>query len=369
MTRYERYAVRPILSAIEKHQDFLCKPENLPQLAKLGFMFERLWYAGRVAYGCSGRIKSLNYTCENNPKYELGDTIKYNSEQNENLVYDAWGMHITEKDGGMSFEEFKELILNGKPLSDFELKLRKPNKTFDEWVSVMTDDQYQYRRLFPNRRSVANYLLCCFGTGYGYNTKTGVIIKEASGADQDRDGYGDWENAKFIPQIQVAVDKVLAFEMTKLAMDAECDYINEYHAKQKEEERQSKLKFIKLLLPLINEKRIELGKEEFTIDSPEIMEVVNEYYDNEMKSILNHANDPEKEEKGYEYYPICNYSIITQLDENSHPSYLREALTIAQDIVAYPPKLRKDFNAYQKEERLKMIEFAKNFVEKWKHLI
>ena len=67
MTKYEKHVIRPILDIIEKYQDFLCKPENLPQLAKLGFMFEKLWYAGGVSYGYNGIVQKGGYTCENNP--------------------------------------------------------------------------------------------------------------------------------------------------------------------------------------------------------------------------------------------------------------------------------------------------------------
>src|ERR1035437_8055575 len=190
MTKYERYVIRPILSVIEKHQDFLCKPENLPQLAKLGFMFDKLWYAGRVCYGHNGRIKKGGYTCENNPKYELGDTITYNSEENENLIYDAWGMHVSNDGNTMNYDEFRNLILNGKQLSEFELRYRKPNKTFDQWVEVLCDNEFQYNILYPDRKSVANHLLCVIGNGYGYNKTTGLVIREASGADQDEDQYG-----------------------------------------------------------------------------------------------------------------------------------------------------------------------------------
>ena len=363
MTKYERNVICPILMAIEQHQDFLCKPENLPQLAKLGFMFEKLWYAGRVCYGSEGIVKKMSYTCENNPKYEISDRLKYNSEENENLVYDAWGMHVSNDGNQMNFEEFSNLILNGKPLSEFEIQERKPKKTFEEWVAVMTDKRYRYHSMFPDRRRVADYLLCTIGTGYGYDTKNGVIIKEASGADQDQDAYGSWENAKFIPEIQAVVDVVLAFDMTKIAMDAESAYIKKLVAKRKDEEFEQQRILHEALLPAVNEKLVAKGEEPVTIDSERYREIYEKYLELRMEEIMGGRKN---KKETYEYYPICSYSIITQLNENAHPSYIKAGLEICEDIQKNPPPIKKDWNDYQKQQRNEMIEFAKNFIKKWK---
>jgi len=364
MSKYEENVIRPILNTIEKHQDFLCQAENLPQLAKLGFMFEKLWYAGRVAYGCNGIIKEDDYTCENNPKYELGDTIKYNSEENENLIYDAWGMHVSNEGNQMNFEEFRNLVLNGRPLTEFEIQERKPKKTFDEWVTLMTDKRYRYNNMFPDRREVANYLLCCFGTGYGYDKTNGVIVKEASGADQDRDGYGDWENSKFIPEILAVIDKVLAFDMTKIALDAESAYVKKFNAERKEKEFKSYQKLHESLLPIVNKALTEKGEEPITIDSERYHEFFETYKEARIDEIMG-----EQSKRKFEYHPICNYSIITMLDENTHPSYLKAALEICEEINANPPEIKKNFNQFQIDERNKMVEFAKGYVEKWKSIL
>ena len=365
MTRYERYVIRPILSAIEKHQDFLCKPENLPQLAKLGFMFEKLWYAGRVAYGYHGIVKKRGYSCENNPKYELGDTINYNSEENENLIYDAWGMHVSNDGNEMTYDEIRDLVLKGKPLSEFEIKFRKPNKTFDEWVEVLSDKQFKYSRMYPDRRSVADHLLCTIGNGYGYSKKTGMVFEEASGADQDKDGYGDWENSKFIPEIQEIVDKVLAFDMTKIALDAESAYVKESVAKRKAEQFAEQMKFHKLFLPIINEALLKKGKEPITLESPKYKEIYDKYIEESFDEEMSKVRGSKKEKQSYEYYPICNYSIITMLDENTHPSYIKAGIDICNDIIAFPPAIKKDWNDYQINQRNEMIEFAGNFLKKF----
>ena len=358
--KFQRATIKPLLRAIEKHQDYLCKPENLPQLAKLGYMFELLWYSGRVSYGYRGRIADED-SCENNPKYELGDEIKYNSDKNEDLIYDAWGMHVSNDINPIDFEGFRKLIYEGKPLTDFELQQRKPNKTFDEWVAVMTDDKYKYKSLFPDRRSVANYLLLVFGTGFGYNKTTGLIFKEASGADQDKDLYGDWENAKFSPAIQKVVDKIMAVPEVKLAVDCQSAVALEWKAMRDAEERERNGKFYKILLPEINKALKLKGKPEVTLDSPEFAVIVKRYMDLKMEEMGNKKRK-RVSVSNFKYYPLSEgYSIITMLDENTHPSYINAALEICEDIIGNPEESsEKDFNGNTN------LEFAQKFLEKWK---
>jgi hypothetical protein len=355
-TKYEKLIINPILKVIEKNQDYLCKPENLTQLAKLGYMFDNLWYAGRVCYGYYGAIKKGN-SCENNPKYEIGDNIKYNSEENENLIYDAWGMHVTNEGHDIDYETFKKLILEGRKLSDFEIQLRKPNKTFDDWVDIMTNKQYKYKSLFPDRRSVANYLLCTIGTGYGYNSITGVVIKEASGADQDQDLYGQWENAVFEPSILKVVNQILDVPECKIALDTYSNIVIKNRQERKKKENEDRFKFFGYLLPIINEKRAKLGKTPVSIDD-------EDFYDH----IDNSLNRKTIIQLPFEYYPICNYSIIMQLNENSHPSYIQAALEVCEDIVANPPEIKKNFNQFQIDQRNEGVNFCENFIKKFKKI-
>jgi hypothetical protein len=49
--RYEKNVIDPILKIIKDNQEYLTQPENLPQLAKLGFLYNTLWYAGRICWG------------------------------------------------------------------------------------------------------------------------------------------------------------------------------------------------------------------------------------------------------------------------------------------------------------------------------
>ncbi len=358
MTKYEKTVTDKILKTIEKYQEFLTQPENLPQLAKLGFMFERFYTAGRVAYGWSGTVKK-DKSCENNPKYEIQDNIKYINETIENLVYDAWGMHVSNTPPEMSFAEIKDLILNGRTLSEFEVKYRKPNKTFDEWVEVLTDANFEYHSIYPDRRSVADHLLCTIGNGYGYNPTTGMVFVEAGGADQDQDLYGNWENATFDTKIQPIVDKILDNPMVQIAVDSYDELIRSYRKKERMKKWDSYKEYYQKLLDKLNSVLTSAMKPIVTMDSPEFEKFYDDYLNESFK--IRMGNAP------FEYYPISmNYSIITKFDENTHPSYITAGLEICDYIVSNPPVIKKDFNQYQIDQRNEMIIFAEKFIERFK---
>lgn len=360
-TKYEKNVINPILKVIEKKQDYLCKPENLPQLAKLGFMFNTLWYSGRVAYGYDGIVTKRGSSCENNPKYEIGDNIKYNSEENENFVYDAWGMHVSNDNMSFSYDDFKKIVLEGKELSDFEIEYRKPNKTFDDWVKVLTDKRFKYSRMYPDRTSVADHLLCTIGNGYGYNPKTGMVIREASGADQDQDLYGEWENAVLEPSILVVVNKILEVPECKIALDAHFNYMKEIEEKRKKEKREERSEFFGRLLPTINAKRAENGLEPVTLDDEDFYDLLNEHLEEMLQTKVTEKLSHR------EYYPIStSFSIITMFDENTHPSYIQAGIEICEDILKNPPQPRPDFNQYQIDQNDFQTKFAKDFLKKWK---
>jgi hypothetical protein len=357
MTKYEREIINPILKTIECNQEFLTQLENIPQLAKLGFMFERFYTAGRVSYGYDGIVKKGS-SCENNPKYEIQDNIKYLNETIENIVYDSWGMHVSNEPDLMTFDEIKNLILNGKTLSEFEIKYRKPNKTFDEWVEVLCDKRFRYHSLYPDRRRVADHLLCTIGNGYGYSPTTGMVFCEAGGADQDQDIYGNWENATFDPTIKPIVDKILDNPMTKIAVDSYNNLIKEYREKERAKKWQSHLEYYQMLLDGLNKVLTERNRPTVTLESEEFEKFYDEYINESFKERM--------DDKPFEYYPICNYSIITKFDENTHPSYIAAGLEICEYIVNNPPVIKKDFNEYQIQNRNEIISFSENFIKRFK---
>jgi hypothetical protein len=47
--QYEERIIDTILNVIKDNQTYLTQKKNLPQLAKLGYMYNTLWYGGRCA--------------------------------------------------------------------------------------------------------------------------------------------------------------------------------------------------------------------------------------------------------------------------------------------------------------------------------
>jgi hypothetical protein len=328
--KFESRIINPILRIIKNNQEYLTKPENLPQLAKLGYMYNSLWYNGRHA--SYENIIDANQN-DDNPKYKI-EMCNPKTDEIENYIYDAWGMHVS-NDYGPGWEEFKTIVAGGIELSDVERKLLKPNKTFDEWVDIKTDSDYRYTALFGDRRKVADYLLCTIGTGYGY--KNGYIIEEASGADQDTTDYGDWKNCTFRKDIQLNVNKIME--------DVEVKKVMQFITIEKEKFEAKKL-----------------AKEIKSFGMP--YKEWQKTHQADMDKLYEGMGGEVEEEKVFEYYPISEYSIITQLDENAHPSYITAALEICEHIVKHPPVIGKNWNQYQKDERIKMIKFAEKFLKK-----
>lgn len=341
--KFEEMIIDPIISIIRENQKYLTKPENLPQLAKLGWMYNTLWYAGRVCWGYDGIlldpeiIKSLKtaddlheedpnnpYTwisCEDNPKYKI-EECQPEDDEIENWIYDAWGMHVSNELSTPTYTDFVKKLKEGRPLTDFDRKRLKPNKTMEEWVEVLTDKQYPYHSIYPDRKAVLNHLMCTIGYGI---SKDGFIYTEASGADQDETSYGDWENAKFRRDIEARIEQLLQYPELKATLNTCNKYESDLKAKKKEEEKK-RWSFLK---------DVDIDDEDFDID-----ELLAKLHTQRTGTKM----EPTKP-KYKTYYPISSSSIIFKItDEEAKkregitkvdPSYINAAIEICKDILAH----------------------------------
>jgi len=372
--KFEEEVIDPILELIRDNQEFLTKPENLPQLAKLGYMYNSLWYSGRVCWGSEGilldpdvkkAIEEYDYedeenspyqfvSCEDNPKYKI-EMCNPQNEDIENLIYDAWGMHVRDDMMEPSFEDFSKIVKEGVPLTELEKKELKINKTFEDWVEIKLDPTYKYKSLYPDRKSVADYLLCTIGTGNGWN-KEGYIIEEAAGADQDKSLYGDWRNAKFSPEIKPVVDKILSMPEVKETLDAAHEHINSARRKRKEEEDN---RWKDIFKNIANKS----GKESAA-------EFSDDELDKIIKDLMSKSNVPStktstgsEKPKYKQYYPISSSSkIYAILDKETkdrlgikdfHKSYVDASIEICKDILEH-----------ESQERQENVKFAKKLLTK-----
>jgi len=376
--KFEKNVIDPLLNAISEHQVYLSKRANLPQLAKLGYIYETLFSAGRICWGHKGRLSKseTSYDCEENPKYKI-EMINPKNERIENLIYDAWSLHVRESfdHQSINFESFKKLILEGRlhEITELEKKQLKINKTFDEWVEILTNPQHRYYSLYKTRKRVLDHLLCTIGTGYGLN-KAGYVIEEL-GADQDKSLYGDWQNAKFSPEIQIVVDKILSIPEVKLTVDEYGSEMNKIIQKEKSKENKQ-FDMIKDAMKRIygdtlpKDSRFgEKSIDDLTTDElHDVMDAFIQLKFNEEKNKKPSGSKFTKIDPDYHpYYPICDYSIIDiMINKDSlkreriksvHQSYIDAGIEICKDILAHEEE--EMASEYSKGSNVK---FAKKFL-------
>ena len=130
------------------------------------------------------------------------------------------------------FNGFKNLIKNGAQLTDIEKKQLKKNKTFDEWVNLLTDKNYQYQSIYPNKKSVANHLLCVIGNGYDWNNQGYLELRS--------EATTDWRNAKLPENIQATLDSIFSIYEVELTYQTYRDEVIKNINKRKEEDRKNK---------------------------------------------------------------------------------------------------------------------------------
>lgn len=334
--KFEERIIDKLLEVISVNLDYLTQPENIPALGKLGHIYNRLWYAGRFAYGYEGRLRKDNQ-CDENPKYKL-EVCDVGTPEQYDLVYDAWGMHITiEEKIPLNFDNFKNLIINGKTITELDKKMGKLNKTLDDWVEIKTDKNYRYKSLYPNRKSVVDQLLCTIGNGYGY--KNGFVFKEASGADMNMELYFNWENATFPKHIQEVVDFILKDKEVKEVLDFEHAETILFYEKREKDKKDSLVKALVKSGKIQNEAELFIKKLFSSKDY--IIPDTNKYKP---------------------YYPICEYSIITMFDENTEASYIKAAIEVCKDIL--------ENSSLERESNVKFANsfldnnFIKKFIQK-----
>lgn len=327
--KFEKLVIDPILLAIKNNAEYLLKPENYPQLAKLGYMFDKLWYVGRITYGYEGLIKKGSQ-CEDNPKYKLEMCSTDLCDSYDDPIYGAWGMHVSNNPLNIPYDDFMNIVKGNYKISDFELKFRKPNKTFEEWQDVLMDKQYRYSSLYDTRKHVLNTLLCVIGTEYDY--VNGYVVY-----DGDISKYSNWEEAIFNNKIQKIIDKIIEYPEFKIAYDIAYQFIKKIQDEKLEEKNKEKAEYNSIMENLVK----------FISDGNEPSPIVKDIYDA-------YIGKNKKIRQLESYYPISEYSTITKFDDNTHISYINAAIEMCTDIL----------NNKEKEE-VTNVKFATKFLKKF----
>lgn len=315
--KIEQKVIDPILNLIKKNQGYLTQRENLPQLAKLGYIYNTLWTFGRLVWGNNGLLTKKFNTgqCEDNPKYKI-EMCKPKTEEIENLIYDAWGLHV-ENDLCISWKEFSKTVFEKTILSEKEVKMLKLEKTCDDWLEIYSlEESCFYKELFPNRNRILDHLFFVIGNGYDCDGK--FIYESGVTKTINLAWYGDWRNVKFRKDIEELVEEVLDYPEVKLTLETSYSFIK--HEQLTEEI-----------------KRWGVSKDDF-----------DRIYN--FKSMFNYSDTP--------YYPVSErFSNITFFNEGTHPSYLKYGLEVCQDIL--------NRGATERKENLK---FAEEFILRFKNI-
>jgi hypothetical protein len=342
------------LQIVERNLTYLTQDENLPQLGFLMKYWENLFYSGRRVFGYDityGNEESweapldiylLDFTgqCENNPKYEIedGSKISYNNQKEEDLVYDAW-CTVADYGGGedkntvVTAEMFEKMKVSIKPeLTEFEILLGKKNKTFDEWVQLMTDDRYRYNNLFPNKFEVESYLLCCYGTGYDWN-KDGFICEDMPSGN-DKSIYNGWEYAykDLPPQIQREFNEINSdpIVIKTLQLSYEC---SDFYIQQKKEKDK------KMYSDIFDD-----FDDSEDVDVKELLKSLRDTLDSKDKK------KKKKVEEKESYYPISDgYSLCSKIPDNVDISYIAPIVNVVEESYKNPS------DDYVKDEALKIM--------------
>lgn len=350
---FEKKVIDVILKTIKKHQLYLTKEENLPQLAKLGFIYNTLWYSGRLCWSTKGLLrtdKRNHWDCDDNPKYKI-EMCNPKNDNIESLIYDAWGMHVSFEENIVNWDSFINIVNGDIQLEDWELLEIKKNKTMNDWVKLFQNPSYPYNSMFKTEKRIYDYLLCTIGTGYEYDKESGFIFKVASGADIDKARYGNWKQCKFSKDINDIIIPLLSNDYIKETINATYNHIKELQLKRKKEYddeiEQQQIDLLKLVEEIKNEPK------ENNDEVNKILQQLLDYRDNK-----GHIQEPKIVEY-QKYYPISkNYSIITMLDEKTDISILEVAYNIIMDILDN-----------EKQEEGKNVSFAKQNKNKFKKLL
>ena len=267
-----------------------------------------------------------------NPKDAILKVAEGLSEEDGNLLYDAWGVTVST---GCEFPDTNPNI----PLES------KRNKTMEEWVELFTNPPYRFKSLFPDEFAVKDYLLCTIGTEYNWNNQGFIANVGPSGVDNDIfAGYTRSEDS-----IDVDIrGKILEVRLNPKIRDKADTYLRETYnvagriysgedwieainprAKKEREERErmnGELEALLARLPEDVRSELDIGK-------------------------LQRKEGNVSEPKERKHYPLSEYSNLVRMPANAHQSYVTTGIEIARNIVANP-------NEPQESQR-----FAKDFLE------
>ena len=75
MNFFAKKVILPLLKLVEDNQEYLCESDNLPQLAKLLFIVNKLWNAGSLSFGMYDNDSDSNYIKNDLSKIKIKEGV------------------------------------------------------------------------------------------------------------------------------------------------------------------------------------------------------------------------------------------------------------------------------------------------------
>lgn len=324
--KYEKNIISPLLNLIKENSIYLTRPENLPQLAKLGFIFQITYYYGRTCWGFQG-ILEKSADCENNPR-DLFEKIETGKDKIDEIIYDAWTMHSGNFSTGKheyNFDTFCDLVNNGEIYSDIGKKWLK-DKTFEDWV-ILLNNQYSYSKF--SRNAIFAKL------SHGYKMDSNGYIFVESNTGKNLSIFGEWKNGVLRNDIKQKIDEILSIPELKLTLDSAYKHRMSLHKKNADEKRKMESIFYEVAKAA--------GLYEDSEGNLDFYDIVGRY--NKAKTILPNSPFLVNEEEKYQPKYI-DIKFINKIMKIGHQSYKDAAMDFFKEIL--------DNEILEKEENIKL---------------
>lgn len=343
---------RDILAIVNRHQDYLCRGENLDQLAYIMMRWQNLYYCVRTIYGWRDdtNIQQYGYG-ENNPKYEIEDI---GEGENADLIYDAWcvgsdGFEYLPED--RKYYDYGHQLMNEDDFNSMKMVdtsdpyialEHKKNKTMYDWYELLCDPRYKYSSLYDTKQDVDSSLFFTIGNEYGWNSDGYISKDEPSGNDSIDYGHFYCAKERLREDIRTELFEILDNPQVQDVQNRGRERNYELYEKHIKEKYEQDFKYSRLFA----------GDSSKTLKDPVPETVTTEdrvAFLKQSRAELNEWSKKHQAETGMrrqvgEYYPLSDFSNIWNMPDNAHISYVTEGIRVLKEIISSNEQLVKHIN-------------------------
>lgn len=349
--KFSRYPYR-IIKVVQTHIDELIK--NPKHLAWCLLHYELMHLACRYE----------GYDTDN-PKYVFGESENWPSlnESQSNILYDAWAVTVS-------------CDIPNDECGDCTPHI---NMTLDDWINLFQNPEYQYHNLHESREDIITYLLCCSGNGFKW-TKDGYIAMNGDQIDEAiYYGYSQSEkeinpkiankikkicnNKKFADTFNLLYKRTVKFnQLTGSQKRKVKDIMFDIRAYDKEEKKKDIKKWIQKTIDIIDGVKEGKPTEFFSPTLGRVEKIVKKH-----AALFKEEQQAKVKPTKIVIPPFDDkYSNLSNIPDNAHPSYIKEAVKIAKLIINddYLLPLQKEDKHYKSIQKT-ITKVSKSVLAKW----